>query len=59
MVFATFYMSHKMVCDIFLSQCTSNLIEAHPMPRVTPSQELDKLVELIGSAPDSVGIETI
>jgi len=52
-------MSHKMVCDIFLSQCTSNLIEAHPMPRVTPSQELDKLVELIGSAPDSVGIETI
>ena len=59
MVFATFYMSHKMVCDIFLSQCTSNLIEAHPMPRVTPTQELDKLVELIGSAPDSVGIEVI
>lgn len=29
------------------------------MPRVTPSQELDKLVELIGSAPDSVGIEAI
>jgi fido (protein-threonine AMPylation protein) len=59
MVFATFYMSHKMVCDIFLSQCTSNLNEAKPMPRVTPTQELDQLVELIGSAPDSVGIEAI
>lgn len=29
------------------------------MPRVTPSQELDRLVELIVSAPDGVGIEAI
>lgn len=29
------------------------------MPRVTPAQELDMLVELIGHAPDAMGIDTI
>jgi hypothetical protein len=42
-----------MVCDISLSQTT------HHMPRVTPTQELDRLVELIVTAPDGLGIETI
>lgn len=42
-----------MVCDISLSQTT------HHMPRVTPTQELDRLVELIVTAPDGLGIEAI
>lgn len=29
------------------------------MPRLTPTHELDRLVELIGTAPDGVGIDTI
>lgn len=48
-----------MVCDIILSQTTHHHHNAHRMPRVTPTQELDRLVELIVTAPDGVGIEAI
>jgi hypothetical protein len=51
-------MSHKMVCDTYLSQTTSHF-KAHRMPRLTPTQELDSLLELIVTAADGVGIDTI
>ena len=47
-----------MVCDTYLSQITRHF-KAHRMSRLTPTHELDRLVELIGIAPDGVGIDTI
>jgi hypothetical protein len=57
-VFATLHVSHKIVCDTFLSQTTRHY-KASLMPRPTPTQELDSLLELIGIAADGVGIDTI
>ena len=47
-----------MVCDTSLSQ-TSQHFKARPMPRLTPTPELDRLVELIRIAPDGVGIDAL
>ena len=47
-----------MVCDTYLSQITRHF-KAHRMSRLTPTHELDSLVELIGTSPDGVGIDTI
>jgi len=57
-IFTTPYVSHKTVCDTSLSQTTQHF-KARSMPRLTPTPELDRLVELIGIAYDGVGIDTI
>ena len=48
-----------MIYDIILSPIIPKLNEAHRMPRVTPTQELDELVEHLGTTPDGMGIETL
>ena len=47
-----------MVCDTYLSLSICHF-KAHRMSRLTPTHELDSLVELIGTSPDGVGIDTI
>lgn len=39
--------------------CDTTSLKTTHMPRATPTQELDRLVEVIGTGPDGVGIETI
>jgi hypothetical protein len=47
-----------MVCDTLLSQTTHHF-KARLMPRLTSTDELDSLLELIVTAADGVGIDTI